>query len=146
MAFFKDLGKKITEGVQDASEKASELVEVNKLNFAISKEKGAIEDAKKQIGTKIFATYQAGGSVPEMLSADMADIDSHLQAVAGLEAKIRALKGVPEEPVVSEVQMQIASAPASAADVAVSPGRFCSNCGARMVEGAAFCGECGQKS
>lgn len=43
MSFFKDLSKKITEGVQDATEKASELVEVQKLNAAINKEKTRLQ-------------------------------------------------------------------------------------------------------
>lgn len=144
MAFFKDLGKKISEGVQDASEKASELVEVNKLNFAISKEKSAIEEVKTQIGDKILAMFKAGETVPATLSNELNIIEAHLQTIAGLEAKISELKG---EPVVHQDQAPVAAAPTPAAN---EPGgtavKFCANCGAKLSEGIAFCGECGQKA
>ncbi|MDD4803014.1 MAG: hypothetical protein PHF24_08765 [Syntrophomonas sp.] len=78
MAFFKDLSKKITDGVQDASEKASQLVEVQKLNTAINKEKNAIDDVKQKIGDKIFAMYQSGETLPDILSADLQTITNHL--------------------------------------------------------------------
>lgn len=161
MAFFKDLSKKITEGVQEATEKASELVEVQKLNAAINKEKNAIADAKQQIGDKIFAMYQSGESLPDILSADLLTITTHLQNITGLEAKIREVKG--ESPISAPAQPQAAApaAPAApAAEVAVEIAepeatptaeaqpaaiKFCPECGAKLSEGTAFCGECGTK-
>jgi membrane protease subunit (stomatin/prohibitin family) len=146
MAFFKDLGKKITEGVQDASEKASELVEVNKLNFAISKEKGAIDDIYQQIGAKVFGMYQAGEIVPGSLSDEFNTISAHLQTIAGYEAKISEIKGEP----VAQPQAAPTAAPPTptpaAAPADASAARFCGNCGAKLNEGSAFCGECGQKA
>ncbi|NLA87050.1 MAG: hypothetical protein GX847_07170 [Clostridiales bacterium] len=106
MAFFKDLSKKITEGVQDASEKASELVEVQKLNTAINKEKSAIDAVKRQIGDKVFAMYQSGEPLPDILSADVQTITTHLQAITGMEAKILEIKG--ETPSVAQSQPQTA--------------------------------------
>ena len=38
MAFFQDLGKKITNAAQDASKKTTELLEISKLNSAITVE------------------------------------------------------------------------------------------------------------
>lgn len=146
MAFFKDLGKKITEGVQDATEKASELVEVNKINLAISKEKGAVEEAQKQIGEKIFTMYKAGQTVPDTLSNELNIIETHLQAIAGFEAKIREIKG---ESGIPKDEPPVAAAPAAsppAAESGAATARFCGNCGAKLAEGTAFCGECGQKS
>lgn len=144
MAFFKDLGKKITEGVQDASEKASELVEVNKLNLAISKEKGAVDEAKKQIGEKIFTMYKAGQSVPDALSNELAIIETHLQTIAGFEAKISEIKGEPGIPK-AEPQSAAPAAPPPPAESSAAAGVFCGNCGAKLPEGTTFCGECGQK-
>ncbi|MGE5398615.1 MAG: zinc ribbon domain-containing protein [Chitinophagales bacterium] len=135
MAFFKDLSKKITEGVQDASEKASELVEVQKLNLAINKEKNAIDDTKQQIGDKIFAMYLSGEPLPDVLSADLQTITTHLQAITGLEAKIREIKGEP--PIAAPPQ------PNTPAPAAV---KFCPECGSKLAEGSAFCGECGTKA
>lgn len=96
MAFFQDLGKKISEGVQEASERASEMVEITKLNSAISKEKDAIADAKKQVGEKIYTIYKAGENLPEVISEDLKNIDTHLQAITDIEAKINAIKAASE--------------------------------------------------
>ncbi len=149
MAFLKDLGKKITEGVQDASEKASELVEVNKLNSAISKENNAINEVKRQIGEKIFAMHRSGVAVPETLLNELRSIDTHLQTIAGLEANIAELK---DEPTAYRAPAAPVTPTTPAADPTPTPVepsaaevQFCGNCGAKLVEGAAFCGECGQK-
>jgi hypothetical protein len=95
MAFFKDLGKKISEGVQDATEKASEMVETTKLRSAISREKDAIDEAKKQIGEKLFIMFKAGETMPEVISEELKNIDTRLETITGIEAKIAEIK--PEE-------------------------------------------------
>lgn len=144
MAFFKDLGKKISEGVQDASEKAAELVEVNKLNFAISKEKTAIDEAKRRIGDKIFAMYQTGQTLPDTLTDELTSIGSHLQAIAGFEAKISEIKSGQGG---QTTETMAANTPTPAETVpGAETSRFCGNCGAALAEGSAFCGECGQKA
>ncbi len=142
MAFFKDLGKKITEGVQDASEKASDLLEVTKLNAEIAKEKGAIDEAKKQLGEKIFVMYRAGEDLPSTLSDELNLIDSHLKTIGGIEAKIREIKG---EPGTQQSDVPMAANPTPVGEPGVAAAQFCPNCGAKLAEGTSFCGECGQK-
>lgn len=144
MAFFKDLTKKISEGVQDATEKASELVEVQKLNSAITKEKNAIDEVKQQIGDKIFSLYQSGEQMPELLTADLQAIGVHLQTIAGLEVKIREVKGEAQPASPAPPQAPPAAAPVTGDQPAAAP-KFCPECGARLAEGTAFCGECGAK-
>lgn len=168
MAFFKDLGKKITEGVQDVTDKASELVEVQKLNSAITKEKNTIDDIKKQIGDKIFSMYQAGQPVPDAFATDIQAIINQLQVIVGLEAKIREIKGEPPlagqaqpsptAPVEPDVPAELAPAAQVEHDApaepvaeatppadASAPAKFCPECGAKHSEDTAFCGECGTK-
>lgn len=146
MAFFKDLSKKITEGVQDATDKASVLVEVQKLNSAIAKEKKTIDDIKQQIGDKIFSMYQSGQTVPDALASDIQGIINQLQVIAGLEAKLREVKG---EPVLAGQPQSAPAAPAEpAADATPSadtPVKFCSECGTKLSAGTTFCGECGTR-
>jgi hypothetical protein len=97
MTFLKDLGKKISEGVQDATEKASEMVEITKLKSSISRENDAINEAKKQIGEKVFAMFKAGETLPEAIAEDLKNIDTRLQTIAGIEAKIAEIKAEEKE-------------------------------------------------
>jgi division protein CdvB (Snf7/Vps24/ESCRT-III family) len=97
MTFLKDLGKKISEGVQDATEKASELVEITKLKSSISRENDAINETKKQIGEKIFAMFKTGQSLPEVITEDLKNIDTRLQTITDIEAKIAEIKTAEKE-------------------------------------------------
>ena len=92
MTFLKDLGKKISDVAQDATEKASEMVETTKLKSSISRENDAINETKKQIGEKIFAMFKAGQSLPEVIAEELKDIDTRLATIAGIEAKIAEIK------------------------------------------------------
>lgn len=138
MAFLHDLGKKITDGVQDASKKTTELLEISKLNSAITVEKDAISAAKLLIGEKMYAQYNAGEAVPEVLLGDMQSIVEHLQKITDLEAKIAEIKTVAEAEKASK-------AAASSATQAAGAKKFCTGCGALLPEGIAFCSSCGKK-
>jgi hypothetical protein len=97
MTFLKDLGKKISDVAQDATEKASEMVEITKLKSSISRENDAINEAKKQIGMKIYAMYKAGETVPEVIAEDLKNIDTRHETIAGIEAKIAEIKTAEKE-------------------------------------------------
>jgi uncharacterized Zn finger protein (UPF0148 family) len=137
MAFFQDLGKKITDGVQDASKKTSELIEINKLKSSISSEKDAINATKIQMGDKVFAMFNAGEAIPDNMAEDVQAIIARLEKITELEGKIEEIKAASEAEKASR-------AAASAAPVAGAT-KFCTGCGAALAEGTVFCGKCGKK-
>ena len=138
MAFFQDLGKKITEGVQAASKKTTELIEINKLKSSISSEKDAINATKIQMGDKIFAMFNAGEAIPDTMAEDVQAILARLEKITELEGKIEEIKAASEAEKASR-----AAAAAPAAGVGAT--KFCTGCGAALAEGTVFCGKCGKK-
>ena len=141
MAFFQDLGKKITDGVQDASKKTTELLEISKLNNAISAEKDGINADKIKIGEKMYSLFQNGEGVPDILAEDMQSINARLGKISEIEAKIADIKAAAE----AEKAAKAAAAPA-AGQPAAGGTRFCSGCGAPLAAGAVFCSGCGKKN
>jgi uncharacterized Zn finger protein (UPF0148 family) len=138
MAFFQDIGKKITEGVQDASKKTTELIEVNKLKSSISSEKDAINATKIQMGDKIFAMFNAGEAIPENMTEDVQSITARLEKISELEGKIEEIRLASEA---EKASRAAAAAPAAGTGAT----RFCIGCGAPLAEGTVFCGKCGKK-
>jgi hypothetical protein len=165
MAFFQDLGKKISNATQDAAKKTSELIEVGKLNAAINNEKTAISEIHRKIGAAFYNLCQAGTPVPEALAADMQNITERLQNIANLENKIAEIKAeeakeaapasapdayapapaaAPEAAPVPDLAADLA--PDLAAENPAAPARFCTSCGAPLETGMLFCGKCGAKA
>lgn len=140
MAFFQDLGKKITNVAQDASKKTTEMIEISKLNSSINAEKTAIAETHKKIGVTIYSLYTAGETLPEAVVADVQSIASRLQSITTLENKIAEVKAESE----SARAEAAAATPGAAAPAAGT--RFCSGCGAALEAGMVFCGKCGHKN
>lgn len=140
MAFFQDLGKKITDGVQDASKKTTELIEINKLKSSIASEKDAINATKIQMGDKIFTMFNAGEAIPDTMAEDVQAIQARLDKITELEGKIEEIKAASE----AEKASRAAAAAAPAAGAGTGT-RFCVGCGSPLAEGTLFCGKCGRK-
>jgi hypothetical protein len=146
MAFFQDLGKKISNVTQDAAKKTSELFEVSKLNSAINTEKAAITELQKKIGATVYSLYTAGEPIPEALAADVQGISARLQNIADLENKIAEVKAETEK--AREEAAAPEKTPESPSPVAKpdAQARFCTSCGASLDTGVLFCGKCGAKN
>jgi hypothetical protein len=112
VAFFKDLGKKISNVTQDAAKKTSDLIEIAKLNSSINGEKIAISDLQRKIGAAVYGLFESGQPIPEALQADVQNIAGHLANITGLENKIAEIKASSAEP---QEEPQSAAPPESAA-------------------------------
>jgi|WetSurMetagenome_2_1015567.scaffolds.fasta_scaffold375477_2 hypothetical protein len=97
MAFFQDLGKKISNVTQDAARKTSELIEISKLNSSINAEKSAIAELHKKIGVTVYSLYTTGEPIPDALAADVQGITAHLKTIDDLENKIADIKAEEEK-------------------------------------------------
>jgi hypothetical protein len=113
MAFFQDLGKKISNVTQDAARKTSDLIEITKLNSAINNEKSAIAELHKKIGVTVYSLYTTGEPIPDALAADVQGIAVHLGTITELENKIADIKA--EEEKAKAAAAAAAAAPAASA-------------------------------
>lgn len=115
MAFFEDIGKKISQVSQSAVGKGKELVDIAKINLAISDEEKKIEDSYKAIG-KLFVEKIG-------LKAE-GEFKSFVEAVQDAEAKI------------GEYKRQIKD---------IKGIVVCPKCAAELQADAIFCNVCGVK-
>lgn len=113
MAFFDDLGKKISQGGQVAIQKSKELAEVAKLNSLISDEEKNINNNYFQIG-KLYA------SIHKMNCED--DFRGMMDAIQDSEKKIMDYKE----------QVQVIKGIVK-----------CEKCGGEVAVTSAFCNSCG---
>ena len=138
MAFFKDLGSKITNAAQDASKKTAELIEISKLNSSINTEKAAIVETQKKIGVMAYEMFTAGEQLPDAFTADLASIVERNQSILNLENKIAEIKAEAEK---YKEEQSAAAATQQASNV-----KHCTGCGAPLEPGMKFCGKCGAQN
>ena len=135
MAFFDDLGKKLSTAAGAVADKTKELTEVAKLNNEISKSEKKVRNLYEEIGKILFEQekYNTEGPVYQQCNAILAE----QQRVLELTKKIEAIKNdgvtVTEQPAAATVQTT-----AKPQDTE----RTCPNCGYSEAE-EDFCTQCG---
>lgn len=113
MAFFDELGKKISQAGQSAVQKGKELADIAKLNSAVYDEEKKIDDNYREIG-KLYASLH--GEDPDVdFAALIAAIHESENKIVELKQQIKDIKGVV----------------------------CCEKCGAEVSSNAAFCSSCG---
>jgi len=152
MAFFDELGKKITQTGQGAAKGAKNVAETMKVNGMISDEEKRINNAYLQIG-KTY--YENCGDNPDQLFAQLInDINDSKAKIAAYTEQLRQIKGVArcqkcggevpiDAPFCSSCGSPMKTAPTEAP--LDSGGLVCGNCGFVVPEGKAFCSNCGGK-
>lgn len=113
MAFFEDVGKKITWASQSTLQKTKDVADVVKLNSQIAEEEKLIQTNYTQIGKLYVSFYR---EEPEESFAELikAIVESE-KKIAAYTRQIQDIKGV----------------------------QRCEKCGAEIVRGTAFCSSCG---
>lgn len=112
MAFFDKLGKKLEGMVQDAQEKTSDFIEINRLNGLVRSEREAIDSLQRNIGLVMHKRYLDGESVPDEIRTDLENISVRLEKITGLEARIEETRrsgGVPPSSTSAAAPVQPAS-------------------------------------
>lgn len=113
MAFFDELGKKLSQAGQTAVQKGKELADIAKLNSAVSDEERKIDDNYREIGKRYFSLH---GENPDV------DFAAMVEAIRESEGKI------------VEYKQQIKD---------IKGVVCCEKCGAEVPNNAAFCSACG---
>ena len=151
MAFFEDLGKKLSDVGQGVASQAKNLAELTKLNSAVN-------DKEKQI-TQLYTAM--GKAYFEAHKADETPAYEEIAAILTLQAEILAcqeeikqIKGIVKCPNCgADIPLDAAfcngcGAKAPERNPAPAPeaaNRFCPNCGGALNKDAAFCKHCGTR-
>ena len=118
MAFFEDLGKKISKASQSVVDKGKEIADITKINLAISDEERRLDESYKKIG-KLFVEKvadRAEGDFAELVEA----VHASQTKIGEYKKQIKDIKGIAVCPkCASEIQ----------ADAI-----FCNHCGAKIDE------------
>ncbi len=113
MAFFEDLGKKLSQAGQATVQKTKELADVAKLNSMISDEEKRINNAYTEIGKLYVELHASDGEAA--FATLIQSIHEANEKITDLQKQAAQIKGVVT----------------------------CEKCGAEVAKGSAFCGACG---
>lgn len=113
MAFFDDIGKKLSQATQATAQKAKELADVSRINGAISDEEKKINNNYYQIGKLYVAMHS----------------DDHEADFAGFISSVKE-----SERKITEYRSQIQE---------IKGVTRCEKCGAEVAMNMAFCSSCG---
>ncbi len=115
--FFEKLGDSVSKGFNSASQKANDLVELNKLNSEKKQAQQKKDADFAQLGHMLYDHIKTPGSVEPDYSAVIADMDQLDATMKNLQDQINALRN-----------MQV-----------------CPSCNSEVPAGTAFCPKCGAK-
>lgn len=113
MAFFDEIGKKISQTGQKAVQKTKEMADVAKLNSTVSDEEKKVSNIYHQIGQLYVSLYEDN---PEPdFKVLIEQLNESLSKIEEMKQQIQDIKGV----------------------------KRCTNCGAEIPNNATFCSACG---
>jgi len=152
MAFF----DKLNAFAQNITDKTSDAIETGKLNSKITSEKNLAGEELKKIGNYYYEKFANGEEVDPAILEFCHAAQAHYAAAGDAQSEIDKIKQANEEAKAAAqaaaAAEQAAAEQAAAQARAMEPateaapaGNFCQNCGAALVPGLKFCGECGTK-
>lgn len=156
MAFFQDLGKKVSQTSQDAVKKTKIMAETAKINSHIEGERRNINEAYNKLGKRYFELFP--DTSDENLREFCDAIKESMRQIEDYQEQIKQLKGITACPncgtdypegaaFCTTCGAKLAASEASEEEQPAEPQvKFCSGCGKPLSEGTKFCAECGTKA
>ncbi len=146
MAFFDDLGKKISQAGQTAVQKTKDMTEIAKYNSEISEAERKIAAIYSDIGMLYVKLHR---DAPEEQIAPMIKALNEVESrIAECREQIKDIKGIA---LCASCGAQLTGGAFCSSCGAPAPaqekpeGAFCSSCGAPLADGSAFCTSCGAR-
>lgn len=135
MAFFDQIGKRLSDAGQTVARQTRNLADVAQLNVTIAERQREINQLYQAIGQTCFERYQ--NEETSVFQTQFAQIKALLEEIAQCQEKINQIKG-------------IIPCPSCGADIPVQA-QFCNVCGAKIEQApaaqetadAAVCPSCG---
>lgn len=153
MAFFDELGKKITQTSQGVVQKTKDTAETLKLNGLISDEEKRVNSLFNELGKAYFELHaDSNESEFEKLISDIKEAQAKIENYAEQVKKLKGVVSCPNcggevaygAPFCSSCgsKMNVQNDQSSAVNSNV---QRCVNCGVPITPGTAFCTNCGTK-
>jgi len=151
MAFFDEVGKKISKTSQGVAQKTKNITETMKLNGMISDEEKSIDNAFSMIGKTYYETY---GNNPDQVFAQLiVCINDSKAKIASYSEQIKQIKGIVhcqkcggEVPYNAPFCNSCGSPMTTTTSIIpIANGVSCNECGAVMALEKVFCTNCGNK-
>jgi predicted nucleic acid-binding Zn ribbon protein len=120
-------------------DKATDAIEITKLNSKISAEKTAIAECMQQIGEYYYGKHQAGEPDDPGAAELYAAIDGHNKAIADTQAEIERIQAE------NAAQGGNSGSESVSGDSQSTAGIVCPSCGKANPAETKFCQECGAK-
>lgn len=148
MAFFDEIGKKISQTGQGVVQKTKDTAEIMKLNNMISDEEKRINSYYTEIGKKYFETHAE--SCEDVFADLVAGVKDAHQKIIDYSEQVKKLRGVTKCPncggdIAINAQFCSLCGFRMATATVVQAEKFCTNCGASVKATASFCTHCGTK-
>lgn len=153
MAFFDELGKRLTNAGQGVAQQTKNFTDVARLNSAISDKEKKIAQLYASIGQSYFQRHKDDAGAEE--AQQIAQINALFQEIAQCREEIKQIKGVVKCPSCgAEVALHSAfcnscGARVPQAEAAEAPvpedAQICPNCHAAVPKENLFCDHCGTK-
>lgn len=149
MAFFDDLGKKLSQAGQSTIQKTKEIAEVAKFNSMISDEEKAVNNNYYQIG-KLYVSLHSSNYEKDFSGMIQSIYDSE-EKIKDYRQQIQNIKGVVRcEKCGAEVPANVAfcsscgaEMPKVTVEIKAADLVACEGCGQLVQKGMRFCTKCG---
>lgn len=154
MAFFEELGKKLSDAGQSVAQQTKNFADVTQLNSAISEAEKKITQLKTELGNAYYEAHKneanvEGADIIAQINSLYADIQTTKDKINDIKGIVKCTKCGADVPAGSAfcnscgTKVEI---PAAAEAVAAAPSKnACPKCGTVVAEGNAFCNNCGTK-
>lgn len=146
MAFFDEIGKKVTEVGQKTVQKSLEFTEISKLNMMISDEEKNLSALYGEIGKLYLKLHK--DDYEDAFAEVMKSVNTTEKKIHSYKNQIVELKGVQRCEKCGAALPQNAAFCSSGGTPASrqtqSKTSICKYCGAKLVENASFCATCGK--
>lgn len=152
MAFFDNLGAKLSKTGQITVQKANDLADITKLNLRTGELNKNIQGLYTKLGEQYYALHSE--SPEEALAGICGEIDAANRELEQIRTDLQLLRQIKvcpscgnENPTDARFCCKCSAAlpELTPRQAPAAEGRFCTQCGAPLLENAQFCTKCGAR-
>ncbi|MCR5663687.1 MAG: zinc ribbon domain-containing protein [Oscillospiraceae bacterium] len=149
MAFFDNLGKKLSEAGQNVSQQTRNMGDISRLNNLISEDRKLVSQHCCELGKAYYQAHR--GDPGSEFASQVAEIGKLVAEIAEAEDSIRRLKGIVKCPGCgAELPIQSLFCPQCGRQLPPPPAPapkedVCPTCGKPAPKGTVFCCYCGTR-